>query len=313
MPTYLYTSISPSAFFSGVKGNSTLYASTLANHNFLGVETRPPGITAYLGPIGGDGAAVTSTGYVDVARFYFPGNTDNRDVAFTFSAVAVGGTGTIRATIDGTDTGTVSVTSANTYSIVITPTTSTDPSEVLIEGLVSAGQMNITNMGAQLRQVDVDLGQASSGFTYLNQSTYTSTGAPHVSEVWERMANGPRQLAADRRAVVVNLADQLGAASSRSPYAADGTTPETVARFWYPGIDAAPREYTLAQYWQADGGVSFSATVNIGSELVTTTAAGWTTSTLTLPPTGLEGSAKVKITAGSGYAYLRALQLFRKV
>jgi hypothetical protein len=166
MPTYGYTSISPSAFFSGVKGNSTLYASTLGNHNFLGVETRPPGITAYLGPIGGDGAAVTSTGYVDVARFYFPGNTDNRDVSFTFAAVAVGGTGTIRATIDGTDTGTVSVTSANTYSIVITPTTSTDPSEVLIEGLVSAGQMNITNMGAQLRQVDVDLGQASSGFTY---------------------------------------------------------------------------------------------------------------------------------------------------
>jgi hypothetical protein len=313
MPTYGYTSISPSAFFSGVKGNSTLYASTLGNHNFLGVETRPPGITSYLGPIGGDGAAVTSTGYVDVARFYFPGNTDNRDVAFTFAAVAVGGTGTIRATIDGTDTGTVSVTSANTYSIVITPTTSTDPSEVLIEGLVSAGQMNITNMGAQLRQVDVDLGEASSGFTYLDGSTYTATGAPHVSEVWERMANGPRQLTADRRAVVVNLADQLGAASARSPYAADGTTPETVARFWYPGVDAAPREYTLAQYWQADGGVSFSATVNIGSELVTTTAAGWTTSTLTLPPTGLEGSAKVKITAGSGYAYLRALQLFRKV
>ena len=80
-----------------------------------------------------------------------------------------------------------------------------------------------------------------------------------------------------------------------------------------PRFDAAPREYTLAQYWQADGGVSFSATVNIGSELVTTTAAGWTTSTLTLPPTGLEGSAKVTITGGSGYAYLRALQLFRKV
>ena len=313
MPTLTYYSLSPAEFFSGVKGNANLYAYTLGNHRYLGAETRPPGITAYLGPIGGDGAAVTATGYVEISRFYFPGNTDNRDVSFTFAAGCAGGTGTIKATIDGTDTGTVSVTSANTYSIVITPTTSTDPSEVVIEGLVSAGQMNITNMGAQLRQADADLGVDASGYTYLDTATYTATGAPHVSEVWERMANAPRQLAADRRAVVVNLADQLGASSARSPYAANGTSPETVVRFWYAGVAAASREYTLAQYWQADGGVNFSATINIGSETVTTTAAGWTSSTVTLPAASLEGSVKVRITSGSGYAYLRSLQLFRKV
>lgn len=313
MPTLGYTSLSPAAFFSGVKGNATPYAATLGNHNYLGAETRPPAIMGYLGPIGGDGAAVTATSYVDVSRFYFPGNKDNRAVNFTFFAGCGGGTGTIKATIDGTDAGTVSVTSATSYTITITPTTATDPSEVVIEGLVTAGQMNITFIGAQLRQADADLGADTSGFTYLDPATYTATGAPHVSEVWERMANGPRQLATDRRACVVNLVDQLGAASARSPYAADGATPETVARFWYPGVDAGTRQYTLVQYWQADGGVSFSATINVGSEAVTTTAAGWTSTTVTLPATALEGSAKVKITGGSGYAYLRSLQLFRKV
>ena len=313
MTTLYYTSIAPQGFFSGTAGNSADIAWLMLNHNFLGAETRPPAIMGYMGPSLGDGAYINATGYVDVARFYYPGNQDNRRVSFTFFAGTVGGTGTIRATIDGTDAGTVSVTGAATYTILITPTTATDPGEVVIEGLVSAGAMSITYIGAQLARMDVDLGEAASGYTYLDGATHTATGSPHVSEVWERAANGPRQLAADRRACVVNLVDQLDASSARSTHAANAATPTTVARFWYPGSDAGAREYTVAQYWQADAGVSFSATLGLGSETITTAAAGWTSTTVPLPATGLEGSIKVKITAGSGYASLRTLQIFRKV
>ena len=303
----------PQAFLGGIKGTAAVFGNIVDQHRFAYAAYRPPALVSYLGPSDGLGGMVTSSSYVDVARFYYPGNEDNRELSFRFTASAAGGTGTIRVTVDGTDQGTVSVTSAATYTINITPTTSTDPSEVLVEGKVTAGSLNIVTVRAQARQTDAALGTSAAGWSYVDKSTFTATGAAHASERWHRLINGPRAIAADRRACVVNVCDILSGSSSRSPYASDSTDITAVCRFRFAGVDAGTRDYLVAAYFEVDAATTFAASVTIGSHTLSASAAGWTTATFTLPSSVEEGSVKLWITSGSGYAYLRTLQVIRKV
>lgn len=313
MTTVTFWANAPQAFLGGIKGDAGVFSNIVDQHRFTYAAYRPPAIVSYLGPSDGGGGIVTATSYVDAARFYYPGNTDNRELTFTLEAEASGGTGTIQATVDGTDTGTVSVTSAGSYSISITPTTSTDPSEVLVEAKVTAGAMSITGMRAQARQADGALGTAASGWSYADMTTYTDTGTMHASERWHRLINGPRAIAADRRACVVNVCDMIGGSSGRSPYASSSTKLTTISRFRFAGVDAGVRDYLVAAYFEADGGVSFTGSVKIASKTLSISSTGWTTGTFSLPSSAEEGAVRVRVTGGTGHVYLRTLQVIRKV
>ena len=308
-----FTGNAPQSFLGGIKGTAPVFGTLVDQHRFTYAAYRPPAIVSYLGPSDGLGGMVTSSIYVDVARFYYPGNADNREISFSFIAMAAGGTGRILVTVDGTDQGVVEVTSAATYTINITPTTATDPSEILVEGKTTAGILYVISVGAQARQADAALGTSAAGWSYADKSTFTATGAGHASERWHRLINGPRAIAADRRACVVNVCDILGGSSSRSPYASDSTDITTVCRFRFAGVDAGTRDYLVAVYFEVDAATTFAASVTIGSNSLTATTAGWTTATFTLPSAVEEGSAKLQITSGAGYAYLRTLQVIRKV
>ena len=313
MTTLYFWGLAPQGFLGGIKGSALVYSNIVDQHRYLAAAYRPPAVVSTLGPSDGTGGIVTSASYVEASRFWYPGNADNRQIAFTFEAFAAGGTGTIRVTVDGTDQGTVSVSGPSSYSVIIAPTTSTDPSEILVEGKVTAGSMTISALRAQPREADASLGVAASGWTYADGPTFTAAGAAHASERWARLLNGPRLLAKDRRACVVSLVDMLGAASSRSPYASNASGIVTVARFRYSGTDAGTRDYLVAAYFEADGGVGFAADVSVGSQVMTATGTGWTTATMALPAAVEEGAVKIRITSGSGYAYLRTLQIIRKV
>lgn len=317
-----YTPISPASLVPGMAGTDASWQTLVENSTRLYGESTDGGYRPMIAAgtmQGADGTDLTTTGAtpVEVCRIMVPKNADNETLLCTVTGKASSGdTARWSLTYGGASgAGATTSTSEAVVTIETTPTGSGHPREaVLYHNGASAGDQVWTFAVAFSikAQAAAGAGAHSSGYSNPDARLYVA-GVPVTTERVTRLLNNGRAIARERPASVYSLVEPWSWTSTRAASGVDSGAPAVVAKADLLLVDALPRTYRVSMYITADGGVTPKATVTVGAQDVTATATGWTHGTVTLGGNAAAPMvAKVWRTAGSGFAYIKTLQIMRE-
>jgi len=319
-----YIPISPASIVPGLPGDDAAWTTLTQNAMRLYGDSTDGGYSPPLAMGVGHGAddtylTTTGTSPVEICRVMIPRNKDNEEVMVTVrGSAASGDTGRWAVAYDGgsaTGDTTVDHPLQGTIQLRVRPTGSGHPRELVLSHYgVNAGDIVYTySWSIHIAGLDPSgTGTNLSGYVLPDAIMYTS-GHPVTTERVMRLTNAARALAIDRPAGVYSLVEALGHTGARSASGVDSTSPTSVARADLMLVEGAPRTYRVSMYLTADSGVTPKCTVSIGAQSVTGTSTGWTHGGVELGGmTSAVMDAQVSRTAGSGYAYLKTLQIMRE-
>ena len=310
MPTIYYYQNDPTAYKPGLQEPSGDMSKLVHNHRWLYATHRPMVASSLVGPSDGTGALNDTGGWLTNIRLMIPKNLDKRTIQVHLKWF---GRGSARAIYGGgAATGNFVESSFDWVTLEVTPSSVTHPSELYVITYNTSGTVYINAVAVTIKQDDADTGIATSGWTFADYATLTDTNQPVVSEWCERLVNGPRAIAIDRPSCLVSLIDDASGSSSRAIYSTNSSAITTLARFMMPISDASPRNYRISAYWDVDTSTTFEGTVSVGGFPFSFSSSGWTHHTASLSAGGADCRVTAKIASGSGYCYLRSLQIIRE-
>ena len=317
-----YAPISPASLVPGLPGNDASWTTLMNNSSRLYGDGTDGGYRPVIAAgvaHGADDSILTTTGStpVEVCRIMVPRNADNETVyVAVYGYAASGDTVTWALAHDsGAATRSSTATAAALVELTVTPTGSGHPRELILYHYGATASDTVYTLAYSF-QVNADAtastGTNASGYV-VPDTVFDASGEPFNTERSARLVNNSRAIAIDRPAGVYSLVEAVGWTGSRTASSVDSTQPTVVASAELMLVEGAPRTYRVSMYLAADAGVTPKCTVSIGAQSVTGTAAGWTHGTVTLGgASSAVMDAQISRTAGSGYAYLKTLQIMRE-
>ena len=189
--------------------------------------------------------ATTSTSAETLCRFRLRKNTDNAPIVFQLNATAATQNGSVIVLIDGTDTATASFVAGSTAhaTLTITPTTSTQPREILIKGLVtSGGTLTLHGVSAWVKASAVPTGEQASGYcSTADSGVFVTNNRAINTERLSRLMHAPKYIAKDRPHCLVSCINQEYVRDIE--WTTEKESLITVARSWLPVVDTENRKY----------------------------------------------------------------------
>ena len=316
-----YAPISPASLVPGMPGNDAVWTTLVVNGQRIYSEATDAGyrpVIALGTTAGADDTvlSVAGTTAIEICRVMIPRNSDNRRLLITcLGEIDTGDTGTWEATYGGTTASTNSTATTKTdITIAVTPTGSGHPRECVLKfyGVTASDTARNYAVMFQIEAKAAPTTGMASGYVAPTATMYAAN-EPVSSERVTRLINGARAIARDRPATAYSLIDALSWSGTRATAAVSATQPTPVAKAVLQLQEGQPRTYRVSMFLAADPGTTPKCVVTIGSNEVVGSANGWTHGTMTLGgSTGLAMEAQLSRTAGSGYAYLKTLQVMRE-